>query len=317
MAAEVEEQMFHLPEVKVSVEPVQPYLSPKPPSHPTEHPSLVEKAEEKKGPRNVLTHQLGELSKTLVFSEDALFSLSSVPAPGSYASACQASKQLFSHRTMSVPIKGRRRAAIVGRHSTRGPGSKHLPCHLTQSLPSGIKVEALGERRPHHATREGHRKELLLDGPIKEKGVSATAAKGSTDNLVGEGPTGNTRAFVEHLEAGAKPCHLLRGELSTIMLDDNTMFKKVLQPRFPPPPSKFHQIDEDSKTISEVTSERPVAFLQGHRRWLDLPQLVKVSPLAIVQLRCTNSTIQGRLCCAVVTPYHTAGSVAPHCSPHC
>lgn len=233
------------------------------------------------------THQIGELSKALVFAEDAL---ASVPAPSSYASAHQTSKHLFNHQTMSVPFRYRRRASKVGRHDTRGSGSKHLPCHLTRSLPYATEGarRAQEENRKessaytaeesstiYHATKDlaAYSRKGQLSSLSKGKQYSATAREGSAVSTVA-GP----KAFVEHLAAGAKPLHLLQGRASTILLDNNALFKKVLQPRFPPPPNEFHLADGDAKKTLQATSERrPMAFVQGHRRWLDLPQPVEVS----------------------------------------
>lgn len=304
MAADIdslqEEKLLRLPVVNARVLPEQPYYSPRPPSgqSPFSGKTL--------GGQSLYTRNLGELSK-LVFSEDALSALATVPAPNSYASAYHTSKQLFDHHTMSVPIKGRRRASKIGRHNARGSGSKHLPCHLTQSLQYGRKggrqekvrgdqmkcVSVKDRRETHHAKarEDTHIQQLSplrsLDGD-KEHLVSV---EGGADQVSTDNSAADPKAFVAHLTAGAKPVHLPQGTPSTILLDDNTLFKKVLQRRFPPPPDELAERDtkKDLPAVA-ITSHQPLAFLQGHRRWLDLPQLIKVNEPFQIASNCTQST---------------------------
>ena len=247
------------------------------------------------GSHSLYTQNLGDLNK-LVFSEDALSALATAPAPNSYASAYHTSKKLFDHQTLSVPVKGagRRKAAKIGRHNARGSGSKHLPCHLTQSLPYGKKgggpegvrgyqsagVSVKDHRRTCHMTaREDtyHYTEQLSplscqDGDLEHM----VAVERGIDQASTVTSAADPKAFIEHLAAGAKPVHLPRGTPSTILLDDNALFKKVLQRRFPPPPDELAERDTKKAPAVEITSRQPLAFLQGQRRWLDLPQLVKV-----------------------------------------
>lgn len=293
MSMASEEKMLHLPEVEVEEQRSLPHSYPTATGQPTR---------KKVGS---FTHRIRELSKSLVFAEDALSALASVPAPNSYASAHETSKQLFSHQTMSVPFRCRRRASKVGRHDTRGSGSKHLPCHLTQSLPyatEGGTQENARKAESAYTAKESSttcnttkdltaypRKERL-SSLSKDKQHSARAEEGSTVFSVAEGissigSVAGPKAFVEHLAAGAKPLHLLQGSASTILLDDNALFKKVLQPRFPPPPNELHLADRDAEkttTLEPTPDRRPLAFLQGHRRWLDLPQPIKVSIHAVI-----------------------------------
>lgn len=297
------EKLYFLPVVKGSTEPLhhehpQTQISD---SGPSGLPSLP--PSNTVASHSVFTQQLGELTKTLVFAEDALAALCSVPAPCSYASAHQSSKQLFSHRTMAVPIRCRKRVSEVGRHDARGSGSKHFPCHLTQSLPHGIPEEggtqvcrtaiSVVSQLPRTAYYRGGSPSEVSETPRspceehhssdKDKKPSASTGQISTVSSVA-GP----KTFMEQVASGAKPLHLLHGRESTILLDNSALFKKVLQPRYPPPPSKVHRTGQAAKkttAVSESTSERPLAFLRQHRRWLDFPLPIEVS--TSIQLHCT------------------------------
>lgn len=224
----------------------------------------------------LFTNQLGELSKKLIFAEDALAALCSVPALSSYEAAQQSSKQLFAHQTIGVPIHCNRRASRVGRHNTRGPGNKHLPCHLTAR--SGISeqrtTDQLSRTAPSAATGAAYRRERSpskICAPSGEHSPGYVSA-GQVGSVVGP------KTFTEQMASGAKPLHLLQGRESTILLDNNAMFKKVLQPRYPPQPSTFSQADEDYKqtAVMGMASHRPLAFIQGQKRWLNFPQPIEV-----------------------------------------
>ena len=201
---------------------------------------------------NLLTSQLGELSKTLAFSDDAILALGASPAPHYVSPSSHGSKALFSHHTMGIAISGKKRQSKVGRHNSRGPGSRHLPCHLTQSLPH--EAEHVGSTDPA-PTHKGspHRQ------PETETAKETASAQ-------------RAKTFSSQLESGAKPLHL-RGKNSTIQLNNDTVFKKVLQPRYPQPPSSYQKVEKEA----EKTVPVPVLYLQGHRRWLDLPQYIEVS----------------------------------------
>lgn len=239
---------------------------------------------------SLLTHQLGELSRTLVFADDALAAHCSVPAPCSYAAAHQSSKQLFAHQTIGIPI--RCRVSKVGRHNSRGSGSKHLPCHLTQSLPCGIPEEGtdqlsrMNNQVPRTLTAYQREKSPNEIYPPQEEHSSDKKKPSASSGRIGS--VAGPKTFTEQMASGAKPLHLVHGRDSTILLDNNALFKKVVQSRYPPPPSKFHQTNRGTKktAASEITSDRPLAFLQGHKRWLDFPRPIEVS--LSIQLLCNK-----------------------------
>lgn len=293
-------QVSFLPVMEGSREPIQP---------PT---CVVHTGEKTVARHSLLTHQLRDLSKTLVFADDALFALASIPAPCTYASSHQSNRQLFDYQTISVPMTHRRRrVSKVGRHNTRGSGSKHLPCHLTQSLPFVLREEpGVGRAREdwltskgtmedqdwqwearegqltstahQHRANKAHKDQLSPISLDQDREHSAKAKEVSTVSLVAD-----SKAFVAQLAVGAKPLHLLQGRDSTILLDNNTLFKKVLQPKYPLPPSEYHADKAAKKTSTlEVTSDRPVSYLQGQRRWLGLPRLIEVSKTSEIFNKC-------------------------------
>ncbi len=82
---------------------------------------------------NLLSSQLGDLSKTLTFSEDAIHSLGPDTFP-TYALAKEDSRGLFSHRRiMGCRTQQFKGIGTVGRHDVRGPGKKHVACNLIAS----------------------------------------------------------------------------------------------------------------------------------------------------------------------------------------
>lgn len=82
--------------------------------------------------------------------------------------------------------------------------------------------------------------------------------------------------YESELAAGARPVFQPGIEHNTILLDNNTVFQKVLQPTYPEPPEKYMLQSKKDLEISPP-SQHPVQFHQGHLRWLDFPQPVEVN----------------------------------------
>lgn len=219
---------------------------------------LAHLAPGEKTPRhNKFSDQVADLSKRLVFSDAAISALSS--AVCSYESARESSSKLF--RFQNMGIDRMRKKQLVGRHDSRGSGNRHLPCHLTQLLPYST-VCATGEpcslaTGGHVSWKQNHlQKDVDLEGETSAAGLMLLASP-------------EPKNFMEQLERGAKPFYL-RGRESMILLDNNTMFRKVLQSRYPPHPGEY-------QVARPPDVGRPLAVRKGHKRWLDLPKPIEVS----------------------------------------
>lgn len=247
-----------LPPVQRSAEPVRQRSILKGSQNPSD---LTYSAPGEKTPRhNKFIEQVADLSKRLVFSDAAISALSS--AVCSYESARENSSQLF--RFESMGIDRDKRKQLVGRHDNRGSGSRHLPCHLTQSLPHSTElVGAAGEPCGQGTTSA---RVTWRQNPL-QKDVDVKGEPSAAEPTLLASP--EPKNFMEQLERGAKPFHV-RGRESTILLDNNTMFKKVLQPRYPQPPDEY-------QVAKTPPVGRPLAVRKGHKRWLDLPKPVEVS----------------------------------------
>lgn len=231
---------------------------------------------------DMYSSHLGELSNTLVFSEDAIASLS--PGYCSYITAQQDTKELFNHQNMGIALKATKRH--VGRHSSRGPGFKHLPCHLTVQSPSftikdapkgKVKNQHLAskvtkqpfnvEKMPSLKDKATHRPKVVVGGQTLP---SVVAMDSFPDELSGN----YSKGFVEHLQAGAKPLYV-QGRESIIFLDNDMMFKKMLQPRYPQSPIEYQLTP--SHRGHPVTPNRTCVQMQGHKRWMGLPRAIEAS----------------------------------------
>lgn len=212
---------------------------------------------------DLLNSQLGDLSKVLVFSDDAITALGSNMQ--SYASGSgklmQGNRDLFSYRSMpGFREKSRKKlAAPSGRHDSRGQGGRHLPCHLMQ--PRDL------ERTVKNPSDNITRNDIT---PQKERARKKTRVVfKDAISLTGELPS--DKSYTKQLEAGAKPLHV-QGRDSIICLDNNTMFKKTLQDSYPQPPVKYCKDGEKPSSL-----DRRLVHFQGHKRWLDVPKPVEVS----------------------------------------
>ena len=216
--------------------------------------------------------QVADLSKRLVFSDAAIMDLSS--AVCSYESARENSSQLF--RIHNMGIDRSRKKQLVGRHDNRGSGNRHLPCHLTQPPPRSTELVSVpGEPYGQGATG-GHiswkQNPLQKDASIKGEPSAAEKPSAAEEPSAAELTlltSPEPKNFMEQLEKGAKPFHLT-GRESMILLDNNTMFKKVLQSRYPQPPDQY-------QVARPPAVRRPLAVRKGHKRWLDLPKPIEVS----------------------------------------
>lgn len=218
-----------------------------PPPHPPPRPQAIRLLS--RPPQELLSSQLENLSRTLVFSDDAVSTLA--PWTISYASATRkGTRQLFSHSNLGLRKQFKKKTA-VGRHDNRGPGHKHLPCHLTVSEYS----------QPGLATSP-------LPGP-QRRAKSLPAPSEEDEDSLGElaGYSAQPRDFVRELEQGAKPV-FVRNKRSTILLDNDTLFKKVLQTSYPRSPLAYCS---DAKPVEQGEKRVPM------KRWLALPQNIQVS----------------------------------------
>ena len=200
-------------------------------------------------PHHSLFHdQIGQLSKTLTFAEGAGASLGVDIC--SYSTARQNSRRLFTHHNMEIFADEAKHgsSAPTGRHNSRGPGDRHLPCHLTHPQGAGLVIPPLERRK-------GGKMSKSWNQSIRSRTEEITLPP-------------SPKNYIQQLEAGAKPLYT-PGKERTIVLDNNTAFKKVLQVSYPPPPSKYitsQQTKPSTKDKEEV----------HHRRWLDVPQPVEV-----------------------------------------
>ncbi len=190
--------------------------------------------------QDIYSSQLGDLSRTLVFSEEAVSTLS--PATISYASAKQQASKLFCYHPSELGIQRRvGGAGAGGRYNTRGPGARHLPCNLgLDPVWSSRKVEYKKKKKKH---------------VFFEESPSSTV---------------HSKNYVAELGRGAKPVHVAASGESTILLDNASMFRKVLQPSYPQHPGEF------SLSNAKQPQERKLCS-RGHRRWRSLPLPIEVS----------------------------------------
>ena len=96
---------------------------------------------------DLLSTQLGELSKALSFSPDAVCALGP-DVRKTYASAREDSRALYCHRNITgftAKPSTKKGIGIIGRHNVRGPGKKHLMCNLTKS--SEFKERKIPKRK--------------------------------------------------------------------------------------------------------------------------------------------------------------------------
>lgn len=78
--------------------------------------------------------------------------------------------------------------------------------------------------------------------------------------------------YLSECRDGARPVYHVDGDRNRIVLDNGTLFDKVLQETYPLPPSKVFEAESNrvnSKTLY-------VASVKGSLKWLDLPQPTKV-----------------------------------------
>lgn len=195
--------------------------------------------------QNLLSSQLGDLSKTLTFSRDAASALGVDPST-TYADVAgkEGSRGLFScHDIKGFRTQRFRGIGTIGRHDMRGSTKKHLLCDLkTSSKPNQIK--SIPRRKMNAFVNFP----IELEDPPK-------------------------KSFESELLTGAKPVYQHTSTGSTILLDNNKLFKKVLQTTYPQPPEEF-RLD---KTLEAPPSRKtPVHFQQGHQRWVDFPKLIVV-----------------------------------------
>lgn len=215
--------------------------------------------------RLLYTDQVGDLSKTLIFSSDAISSLGSNIC--TYASAKQSTRKLFTHENMQGFSEGasKRVSITTGRCNTRGSGDKHLPCHLMQPHPPpdvGMPGDrASVPRSSFLAARKRLPRQYVSDG----------------EELTSPTP----KDYVQQLNAGAKPLHI-PGKASTIVLDNNTMFKKVLRASYPQPPTEYFLSNDNKEKYTPAKTPYHIQC-QGHKRWVDVPHPIQVS------FTCTSS----------------------------
>ena len=84
------------------------------------------------------------------------------------------------------------------------------------------------------------------------------------------GPAPPPSTFLREVEAGAKPVHL-KDRDSIILLDNNEIFRKVVQSCYPQPPKKYCSVAGAEDSTSEGNRH-----LQAYKKWLDFPQPIKV-----------------------------------------
>ena len=195
--------------------------------------------------QDLLTSQLNDLSRKLVFTEDVVSTIN--PGVTSYALAKQRASKLYHYKDM-LKIGQTKRRIAGGRHNIRGPGKRHLPCHLTHSDMPDIKLRK--NRLTHAAPSRKH-------------------------PLPAESPNTDTKDYVKMLERGAKPLYHSNRDTITL-LDNNTVFRKVLQTCYPQPPSNYCLVEKDDPSLNSKKS-----CCKGRKKWVSLPQSIEVSILGL------------------------------------
>lgn len=201
--------------------------------------------------------QVKDLSKTLTFTED-VFSTSSPSCVTRYSSAKHSARELFQPGNLmqpkSLPSGG-------GRYNIRGSGVKHLPCHLEDTSMTRDSLALPSSQQLVCSPAEL---------PVSRGDVLAYPFE-SFDKLYPP----RIRNYAHDLETGARPINP-SGSGSTILLDNNTKYKKVVQKSYPQPPDNYFM--EEERREREIGERKIGEKKRGthFRRWLDLPQPVKV-----------------------------------------
>lgn len=199
--------------------------------------------------------QVRDLSRTLTFTKD-VFPSSSPRIISSYSAAKHSARELFQPGNLRLETQ-HSLGSGGGRYNIRGSGIKHLPCHLedTTTRAAGGSVGL-----PFSQLLVCSPKEL----PVI-RGDDCVRQYQSFDRLY---PPSTTNNYTFNLVAGARPVH---PSGSTISLDNNTKYKKVLQQSYPQPPESYF-VAEDRRVRKTGVRQRTTGF----RRWLELPYPVKV-----------------------------------------
>lgn len=131
------------------------------------------------------------------------------------------------------------------------------------------RLERLLERRPRDRVTEKSASVSLSSSNAGSVGATESTATSAIPDQSSSPPPVK---FSDELRAGAKPVHQRGGDTgtSTIVLDSNVSFRKVLQKCYPQQPQEWSQEEDAAPLVGR-------SCVRGQLRWTDFPQPVKVS----------------------------------------